>query len=1003
MLSLHLLGGFAATVQGKPLQRFHSNRVRALLVYLALESDRAHSRDRLATLLWGSYDSASARTNLRIALSKLGKQLNIPLLFITTRQTIQLDSTYAVVDALDFARGVNAHLATPAPLGMAATAALESLLAGYQGEFLAGFALDDAPEFDEWRTAQQEQLHQLAMQGLDRLQHALLGQGDFAGVLRVAQRQLALEPWYEPAHRSIIEAYARQGNRAAAFTHYEACCRVLLDTVGLPPDEETMALVEQIQANALPAQDHARPALRLTAPAAATNPIPDPQRLLARLETLPAAQLFGVDEALARVEPALRAPDANWLLALDGMGGLGKTTLADRIVRRAITAASLFADVAWVTAKQETFTPVRGLQATNHAALTEDALLDQLLAQLADGPYPTTDRQEKQLALTKILHARRCLVVIDNLETAVDTARLLPLVRRLANPSKFLLTSRYSLAGEGDIFSHSLQELSDANALALLRHEAERRGLASLRAASDAQLAPIYETVGGNPLALKLVIGQLQVLPLGQILNNLRRADTAEVEQFYTYLYWQTWQMLDDAGRHLLLALPIVPKATFVQLQAASGLAPAELQTALRTLRNFSLVEVVGDLHEPRYTIHRLTETFLLHEVVKWHEPTLRTDSAEAQFFVQRVLAMVERWRTTEAVEQIDVTVLDHEYAAVLKAIALGLELPAGWPTVKTLILAVTPYMERRGHWQEWTAILERAIAAAPCAADFDGEITLTALLARLCQRASQPYAVVRHYRQAIRLARRRGNRYEEARACSNLGYAFVLKGQWWRAEQLCHHALTLFLDLNSTHGQAHTHNHLGVLYTRLHRLDTAITHLQQACALWEAMGDNANLSYGYNNLGMLYLEMEQPAQALPWLQRAYHTAQAVGDHARIALFEMNLGVTYYQSGQLDEAEDRLKAAEGLYRTLATPLGLAQTWGNLGEVYLARDRLPEAEAYLQAALETYRGLGNVDGELKTLTGYRRLASAHGNQVEATLLNQTIEQLRRRQAIVGNGD
>ena len=49
-----------------------------------------------------------------------------------------------------------------------------------------------------------------------------------------------------------------------------------------------------------------------------------------------------------------------------------------------------------------------------------------------------------------------------------------------------------------------------------------------------------------------------------------------------------------------------------------SQLPPAELQNALDTLINLNLVDRRGDLDEVSYTIHSLTRTFLLEQVIKW-------------------------------------------------------------------------------------------------------------------------------------------------------------------------------------------------------------------------------------------------------------------------------------------------------------------------------------------------------------------------------------------------
>ena len=56
-------------LDSQPIAGFESNKVRALLAYLAIETDRPHSRDELVGLLWPEQPDATARANLRQALA----------------------------------------------------------------------------------------------------------------------------------------------------------------------------------------------------------------------------------------------------------------------------------------------------------------------------------------------------------------------------------------------------------------------------------------------------------------------------------------------------------------------------------------------------------------------------------------------------------------------------------------------------------------------------------------------------------------------------------------------------------------------------------------------------------------------------------------------------------------------------------------------------------------------------------------------------------------------
>ena len=90
-----------------------------------------------------------------------------------------------------------------------------------------------------------------------------------------------------------------------------------------------------------------------------------------------------------------------------------------------------------------------------------------------------------------------------------------------------------------------------------------------------------------------------------------------DLNDLYTYIYWQTWQALSPAGQQALLAMTLAgPRGSrFTHLVAVSELEPDILNQALTELVAFSLLEVGGDLEERRYSIHRLTETFLLTEI----------------------------------------------------------------------------------------------------------------------------------------------------------------------------------------------------------------------------------------------------------------------------------------------------------------------------------------------------------------------------------------------------
>lgn len=345
-------------------------------------------------------------------------------------------------------------------------------------------------------------------------------------------------------------------------------------------------------------------------------------RAEARLPWLESQQVFGLEPLLARLLPLLTDPEQPHIVMLTGMGGVGKTTAARHALERIVHSGDTPQEVGWISAQQRSFHPSGDIRPVDAPALTADDLLVALAVQLLPAEARSAPLTSQQSLASLQAHLRQTphLIVIDNLETLIDAAALMPSLRRLAGPSRFLLTSRRALPGEPDLYHLPAPELAEPDALALLRHAARMRNLAAVSSASDADLGQIYAVVGGNPLALKLMLSQLFLLPLPQVVDNLRQARGQSNRQLYNYLYSHAWANLDADGQEVLLTMPLFSQsgADLASIERISEVKGARLVQALERLAVLSLVNVAGDLWQKRFFIHRLTETFILHELIRW-------------------------------------------------------------------------------------------------------------------------------------------------------------------------------------------------------------------------------------------------------------------------------------------------------------------------------------------------------------------------------------------------
>ncbi len=356
-----------------------------------------------------------------------------------------------------------------------------------------------------------------------------------------------------------------------------------------------------------------------------TMPFEGPEPLPAsRLPRKSYRELVGRSVSIAEIMAALRDPDGRWIVAINGMGGIGKTALVHEVADQCIR-ERLFDLVAWESAAKTEFAS-QDLKGPNTQTFAN--LLDSVGYQLGILDIYKLHPEEKEQRMRGFLQHHRALIVLDSLETAAEpqnaiAQRLLPML----GPSKALFTSRHRF--EGDLYERHLTGLGEDDSINLIRHEANEKGIGRVATAHVAELKQIADVTGGLPLALKLAVGQLGHLPLEQVLFHLRKVEVSnaqsnidEYAQLYRFIFLPSWQLLSDSAQKLLISAALFAPGvggTFEELQATSALREDELVRSINELWRLSLLEVgeSDSLTEVPYYLHALTANFVLSDIVQ--------------------------------------------------------------------------------------------------------------------------------------------------------------------------------------------------------------------------------------------------------------------------------------------------------------------------------------------------------------------------------------------------
>lgn len=227
-LSLHALGFPDVHADGRPV-RLALRKGFALLTYLA-EARGAVARDVIATLLWPETSRETGLARLRRLLHRIELALG-QAVFETDRASVRWSAAVELtIDTRLFESACD-------------RAAFEEACAIYRDDFLAGFALDDCREFDDWAFFRREALRGRLTHALERLVQDKNVSGDHFAAAVHAGRLVELDPLSEVYGRHLIRSLLLAGDRSAAERHYAALTQRLRDELGVAPEAETEALM----------------------------------------------------------------------------------------------------------------------------------------------------------------------------------------------------------------------------------------------------------------------------------------------------------------------------------------------------------------------------------------------------------------------------------------------------------------------------------------------------------------------------------------------------------------------------------------------------------------------------------------------------------------------------------------------------------------------------------------------------------------------------------------
>lgn len=693
--------------------------------------------------------------------------------------------------------------------------------------------------------------------------------------------------------------------------------------------------------------------------------------------------LLGRSGLLLQIKQRLLESGSLALTALNGLPGIGKTTLAIALVRDQQVQAYFRDGILWTGLGPQP--NVLGLLARWGV----------LLGIKPAGVENVNSWEAWRRALQASIGNRRLLLVIDDAWSVEDA-----LAFQVGGPqSTHLLTTRLPRVAFAFAQQEAMvvPELEDVDGLELLA-----RYVPQLVQQDPEDARTLVRAVGGLPLALTLIGKYLAA-----------QASTGQPRRLQTAL-----ARLHDTEQRLRVSIPTAPSERSPSLPgniplslhatitvSARQLSP-QVQAALRALaifpakpNSFSEMAALAVSQEPAETLDTLwnagllessgPKRYTLHQTIADYAQTQVQDPTARRRLVNYMLTYIQTHKQ-------DYEALELETSNILASLDTARDLGMS----QALLQGATAFMaflRVRGHYSQADQYLQLALQAATTLEDPIGQMTilrhlsifsalrgdysqaehysrLGLVLARQLERIDEVSAflttlgLVAFYHgdnaqaqvcleEGLQLARQVGGSEQICTLLSNLSRVARAQGNYTQAEVLCQQGLALAQQNKHWDLMSLLLAFLGAIAREQGNYDQSEQYCLQGLSLARQQGHREHLSHLLRQLGSTAYYRGQYKQAEACFQEGLTLVRQIGHRAQICDLLANLGAVLTLQEDYTQAVRYLEEGVELARQLENRESLSLLLMNLGGAIGRQGNYSRANAYVQESVEVARQIG----------------------------------------------
>ncbi len=312
----------------------------------------------------------------------------------------------------------------------------------------------------------------------------------------------------------------------------------------------------------------------------------------------------------------------------------------------------------------------------------------------------------------------------------------------------------------------------------------------------------------------------------------------------------------------------------------------------------------------------------------------------------------------------------------------------------------------RQGKFEEARRRLKEALALARDRGDAAGEATSLHHLGTIAAMLGENEEARRNLEQALSIRRTLDDRRNVVSTLANLGHVFIRIGDLATAKAYCEQVLATSRTIGHRQFEASALTNLATIHHALGALDTARYFHEQALALFQALDDPRGQSIAANNLGLVHVDLENFAMARYYCRQALKLKREIGDRRGEGYSLTYLGMALEGLGELEVAVAAYQEALDLRREIGQDAYAMDDLAGLARVALRRDEEAGALAHAEEILTwiAENGVEGIEYPVRVYLTIANVLEAAGRRERAAdVLDEAYRFLQRRAAQISDAE